>query len=53
MSKAQHTEFWEKIDKGLLRYAKAGKKVHDVIIENSFFRFICQYDDVTMYLPVK
>ena len=39
-SQLQHTEIWEKIDHELLRYTKAGKKVHDVIYENSFVRIV-------------
>ena len=52
-SQLQHTEIWEKIDHGLLRYTKAGKKVHDVIHEKSFFRFIWQYDDININLKGK
>ena len=37
MSQLSHTEIWNKIDQRLLRYARTGKKVYDVIHENWFF----------------
>ena len=52
-SQLQHTEIWEKIDHELLRYTKAGKKVHDVIHAKSSFRFLWQYNDVKLNLRAR